>query len=197
MSSIERCLARVGSDLDDLGTPWALVGALAVAVHAVARATLDVDVVVATSSLEERSRLVEALIGRGYRLEADFGQSMSSFSVPHEPVPGLRLDLLFSLTGVESEVALAAERLLVLPGLSLPVALRGDLIALKLLAADEPEREHDRRDLRSLLDVAGPSDLERARATIALLVRRGIVDSGKLDAELDRLVAERAARRET
>ena len=74
---------------------------------------------------------------------------MTSLAVPEVPLTGLRLDLLFSLAGIEDQVARSAEVISVLPGLVLPVARRGDLIALKLLAAGEPSREHDWRDLRA------------------------------------------------
>ena len=54
MSLLEAALFRLGHDLDALGNPWALVGALAVAAHAEARATLDVDVAVAVEGPARR-----------------------------------------------------------------------------------------------------------------------------------------------
>ena len=83
------------------------------------------------------------MVDLGYRWQRDFGKAMSSFIVPGLPPPGLRLDVLFALTGIESEVARRAQRIEILPGLKLPVAELGDLIALKLLGAGEPGREHD------------------------------------------------------
>lgn len=184
MSTLERALARIGRDLDELGRPWALVGALAVAARAEARASLDVDVAVAVEGSDDSKALVASLRERGYRWEPDFGAAMTSLTVPEGPPAGLRLDLLFSLAGIEDTVASAAERLELLPGLELPVARLGDLIALKLLAARDPGREHDWRDLRALLACARPDDLERARTSIALLVDRGAVAAGALEAAL-------------
>ena len=182
MSSLERALARISRDLDELGRPWALVGALAVAAHAEARATLDVDVAVAVDTPAEAVALVAELRGRGYRWQQDFGAAMTSLLVPREGgTAELRLDLLFSLTGIESEVARSAERLTIVPGLELPVACRGDLIALKLLSAKEPGREHDWRDVRALASGASVADLQRARASIASLVARGAAPAGRLE----------------
>jgi hypothetical protein len=188
VTTFEAALARIGHDLDELQRPWALVGALAVAAHAEARATLDVDVAVAVEGPADSAALVSALRVQGYRWLADFGDAMTSLAVRDAPPAGLRLDLLFSLAGIENEVARAAERIRVLPGLVLPVARRGDLIALKLLAAGQPGREHDWRDLRSLVAGASHSDLDRARDAIALLVARGAAATGGLEAELARLL---------
>ncbi len=188
MSSIEGALARIGRDLDDLGRPWALVGALAVAARAEARATLDVDVALAVDGPEDAAALVSVLLQRGYVWRADFGSAMTSLSVPEAPPAGLRLDLLFSLAGIEHEVACRAERMTVLPGLELPIARRGDLIALKLLAAREPGREHDWRDLRGLIAGASPADLDQARSSIALLVARGAAPVRRLEDDLARLI---------
>lgn len=191
MNALERALARIGRDLDALGHPWALVGALAVAAHAEARATLDVDVAVAVDGPADSAALVTALRDRGYGWQADFGTAMTSLTVPGDGTPaGLRLDLLFALAGIEAEVARGAVRLTIVPGLVLPVAQRGDLVALKLLAAGEPGREHDRRDLRALVAGAGASDLERARAAVDLLSLRGAAPLRQLDRELAEIAGE-------
>jgi len=190
VKALARALSRIGRDLDELGRPWALVGAIAVAAHAEARATLDVDVVVAIDGPADASALVAALRDRGYQWQADFGGAMTSLALPAEDAPaGLRLDLLFSLAGIESEVARAAERMTVVPGLVLPVAQRGHLIALKLLAAGEPGREHDWRDLRALVAGATSDDIDRARASIDLLVSRGAAPRERLEASLAKVTA--------
>ena len=194
MSLLEAALFRLGHDLDALGNPWALVGALAVAAHAEARATLDVDVAVAVEGPADAAALVNHLRRRGYIWQADFGSAMTSLAVPEGPPTGLRLDLLFSLAGIEDQVARSAERISVLPGLVLPVARRGDLIALKLLAAGEPSREHDWRDLRALLAGATEADLRHAHESIALLIARGAASPGRLEAELERLQKSLAIR---
>lgn len=189
MSSFEKALARIGRDLDRLGHPWALVGALAVAARAEARATLDVDVAIAVDGREGARGVVESLRAVGYRWQRDLGTFMSSFLVPEGPEAGLRLDVLFSLSGLEAQVADRAERIAVLPGIELPVALTGDLIALKLLAAGEPGREHDWRDLRALLKRSVPADRELARSGIAVLAREEPEKGRELTARLEKLLA--------
>lgn len=184
MSSLRDALARIAADLDAEGKPWALVGALAVAARAEARATLDVDAAVAVESPEESRALVASLRERGYRWERDLGLSMTTLAVPGNEEPRWRLDLLFGLAGIEDAVARGAERLEVLPGLEMPVARRGDLIALKLLGAGEPGREHDWRDLRALCAAATPDDLDRAHHSVALAVARGLAPEGVLEARL-------------
>lgn len=190
MRDLERALRRIRDDLDDLGRPWGLVGALAVAARAEARATLDVDVAVGVSGPDDAEALVEALRERGYEWKASFGRAMTSLAVPEGPPAGLRLDLLFSMVGIEESVARDAETMTVLPDLELPVARIGDLIALKLLGARQPGREHDHRDLRFLIQAAEPDDLDRARSSIATLARRQVVEPGVLERELERALSE-------
>jgi len=189
VNSLASALAHIRASLDEIGHRWALVGALAVAAHAEARATLDVDVAVAVDDPDEAARVVSQLRNLGYRWQRDLGTAMSSLEVPEGPPAGLRLDVLFSLTGIENEIADGAKRIEVLPGLDLPVAQVGDLIAVKLLAAGEPGREHDWRDLRALVACATPPDLERARSSMALLSRRGQSPPGRLEERLERLLA--------
>jgi Nucleotidyl transferase AbiEii toxin, Type IV TA system len=188
MSTFRDALEAIGQSFDELGRPWALVGALAVAARAEARATLDVDVAVAVESPEEALDVTEHLRSLGYRWKSDLGTFMTSFLIPGETEAGLRLDVLFSLTGIEAEVARRAGRIEILPGLQLPVASLGDLIALKLLSAGEPGREHDWRDLRALVARSNPEDLKITRSAIALLGVRGHGSANKLEARLVRLL---------
>lgn len=58
------------------------------------------------------------------------------------------LDVLFASSGIESEVVGSAELLEVLPGLTVPVARIGHLIALKVLSRDDRDRHQDIADLR-------------------------------------------------
>ncbi|MEM9597658.1 MAG: hypothetical protein AAGD06_25555, partial [Acidobacteriota bacterium] len=97
-------------------------------------------------------------------------------------------DVLFSLTGIEAEVARRAERIEVLPGLKMPVASLGDLIALKLLGAGQPGREHDWRDLRALAARASQEDLAITLAAIASIDAQGHGSSDHLEARLHRIL---------
>jgi hypothetical protein len=66
----------------------------------------------------------------------------------------------------------------IVPGLSLPIAATGHLIALKLLARDDQTRPQDLADLRALRAVAGPADLDTAREAVRLISARGF-DRGR------------------
>lgn len=184
MNRLEAALAEVRRDFDALGRPWALVGALAVAARAEARATLDVDVAIAVEDPGQAAEIVSKLRAMGYRWQSDLGSRMTSFLIPEGPDAGLRLDVLFSLTGIEPEVASRAAIIEVIPGLELPVASLGDLIALKALGAGEPGREHDWRDLRALVARSSREDLVIARAAIALIGARGHASANQLEARL-------------
>jgi hypothetical protein len=83
------------------------------------------------------------------------------------------VDLLFASSGIEPEIVAAAERLEVLPGLTVPVAQVGHLIAVKLLARDDQTRPLDLADLRAILQVATPDDLALGRVAIELITERG------------------------
>jgi hypothetical protein len=83
------------------------------------------------------------------------------------------VDLLFASSGIEAEVAQAAEELEITPGLTLPVARIGHLIALKVLAREDVTRPQDLADLRALLAVADTDDLTLARQSVALVEARG------------------------
>jgi hypothetical protein len=79
---------------------------------------------------------------------------------------GVSVDLLFASSGIEHEVVERSERLEIAPGLWLPVASVGDLIALNLLAVHE-HRSTGSSDLRGLSGVATDDDwavAEEARA---------------------------------
>jgi len=178
-------LARLGRDLDELGRPWALVGALAVAARAETRSPLVASVAVAVEGPADTAALVAALLARGYLPQGDHGAETGSLAVPMDGhSPSLRLELMTSLAGVAGEVARAAERLPVLSSVELPVALRGDLIALGLLAAGDPVREHLLGDVRALLVGAARADLLRCREVLALLTLRGATRAGVLEGEL-------------
>jgi hypothetical protein len=79
------------------------------------------------------------------------------------------VDLFFASSCVEAELVAAAERLEVLPGLSLPVATIGFLIALKVLAG----RAQDLADVDSLLRAATSADIDEARQVVSLIEARG------------------------
>lgn len=73
-------------------------------------------------------------------------------------------------------------------GLTVPVATRGHLMALKVLAADDATRPNDRADLLALLARAGADEIRVARTTLDLIAQRGFARGKDLQAELDAIL---------
>ena len=96
------------------------------------------------------------------------------------------VDLLFASSGIENEVVAAADRLEVLPHLTVPVATTAHLIALKVLAG----RSQDLTDVTYLIPAASPADLDRARDAVKLIQARGFNRGRDVVAELAELIAD-------
>ncbi len=96
------------------------------------------------------------------------------------------VDLLFASSGIEPEIVQAAESLEIFPGLVVPVARTGHLIALKLLARDDESRPQDSADLRNLAAVATTRDMADAAEAVRLIAERGF----NRDRDLAELLAD-------
>jgi predicted nucleotidyltransferase len=137
-----------------------LIGGFAVSARAQPRFTSDVDIAVAVDDDRGAEELVRSLLGDDYSLfgtvEHDNGRLATVRLKRNIDGVGIVVDLLFASSGIEAEVARAAETLEIVPGLQLPVAQTGHLIALKLLARDDESRPGSRRP-------AGTTDRRHAR----------------------------------
>lgn len=193
MTSLEAALAAINAELVRANVPFALIGGLAVSVRTEPRFTRDADLVVAVGTDREAEALIHHLRSRGYGIHALVEQEavgrlatvrLSSSPEPQAPV----VDLLFASSGIEAEVAAQAEALELLPGLIMPVARVGHLVALKLLSRDDVRRPQDLVDLRGLLRVASPVEMDRARDAMALITARGYHRGRDLAFELNRLI---------
>jgi hypothetical protein len=175
MTGLGGVLARLRADLLSLRIHWALVGGVAVSIQAEPRTTLDLDVAIAVSGDEEAEHIAFSLKSRGYREQAVLEQKeVARLATVRLLASGgeggeVGVDLLFASSGVEAEIVAAAEVLEVLPGLYIPTAARGHLIALKVLAG----RDKDRMDARMLLSYSEPQDLQLAHETLVLIQKRG------------------------
>jgi len=188
-------LTRAIKALSETDVSFALVGGLAVSVRAEPRFTRDVDLVVAVSDDTHAERVTFSLIQDGYTLLA---------SIEHERTGRLAtvrmsatdddrstvIDLLFASTGIEPEIAGAAETLDVLPGVQIPVARVGHLIASKLLARDDDRRPSDRADLLALGHVAADHDWIDASEAVSMITDRGYHRDRDLSAALAALRVE-------
>ncbi len=191
MNRLALALEKTRAELDRLGLRWAVIGGLALAVRAEPRQTRDIDIAIAAEDDREAEAAVRHLTGRGFLFvdEGVFEQTtihrLATVRL-HESVAGdapVPVDLFFASSGVEAELVAAAERLEVLPGLSLPVATTGFLIALKVLAG----RLQDLADVESLLRSASPGDVDEAKRVVSLIRSRGC----HRDRDLEGILAER------
>jgi predicted nucleotidyltransferase len=196
VSNLEAAVRRIMSALADLGREAALVGGLAVSVRSEPRFTRDVDLAVAATDDADAEALAYELQGRGYRVLALVEQSEKGrlstirLEATHEG-RDVVIDLLFASSGIEPEIVAAAEPLEVFPGVTLPVARAGHLVALKLLARDDRRRPQDLVDLRALLDVLTEEDVALARAAVVLIERRGFARKRELARLLEEALVDR------
>jgi hypothetical protein len=193
LNLLEAALRRTSADLWRHGRDWALVGGFAVSARSEPRFTRDVDVAVAVDDDAGAEALVRSLIADGYRLLGSVEQdttgrlAMVRLACPAGTDEDVVVDLLFASSGIEPEIAHSAEHTEIVPGLVLPIASTGHLIALKLLARDDETRPQDLADLRALRAVATPADKAVARAAVHLIAQRGVARDRDLPAALDAL----------
>ena len=173
---------------------FALVGGLAVSVRTEPRFTRDIDLAVSVAGDQEAETLVRGLTAGDYRVLAQIEQQATGRLATVrlagraenrvEPV----LDLLFASSGIEPEIVEAAESLQVFEDLFVRVATIPHLIALKVLSREDDQRPQDRGDLVTLLRVARPADIEKARAALVLIAARGYARERDLQASLGDLL---------
>lgn len=194
MNVLEAALRRAADDLDKSGRLWALVGGFAVSARVEPRFTRDVDIAVMVDGDPAAEELVRSLLVDGYgvlsSVEHDSGRLATVRLTRTAQGAEVIVDLLFTSSGIEPEIAQAAERLEITPGLVVPVATVGHLIALKILARDDVTRPQDLADLRALITSAVPDDLSLADEAVRLIEARGFNRDRDLRRALEDLVAE-------
>lgn len=179
MNRVEAALRRIAAELDRRQVGWALVGGFAVSARTEPRFTRDVDVAVLAESDEAAEQLVRSLTTAGYGLgafvEQDAVGRLATVRLisPDACGGGVVVDLIFATAGIESDIVAAADVLEILPGVSLPVAAVGHLVALKLLARDDETRPQDAADLRALASVLDGEARSTARTAVEHIVERG------------------------
>ena len=175
MTRLEAILVRIARDLEQLEVRWALIGALAMAARGQARMTSDVDIAISVKPDSDVEFLVKTLFGRGYQqlavLERKTAKLLRGVRLisPGYTSEGGIVDLLSAVCGIELEITQAAEKLEVLPGVTVPVATTGHLLAMKVLAW----RGQDQMDVGLLLDAATVTDINQAFEALDLISRRG------------------------
>jgi hypothetical protein len=158
--------------------------------------TRDADLVVVVSGDADAEQLVRALQTRGWRVVAALEQEATRrlatvrLTARGQAAYDAVIDLLFASSGIEEEIARAADLTEVVPGFAVPVACAGHLIALKILARDDRTRPQDRVDLAALLAHAGATAVEEARHALALVTRRGFHRGRDLPTALQATIEE-------
>lgn len=135
----------------DEGIAYAVIGAMAAAVHGVVRASVDADVVLAVDASRLR-QLERKFVTAGFQTqfrEGDFEDPVPAVLALGDP-HGNRVDLLAGLRGLEPT---AFTRAITVPfqGVALRVIGREDFIAMKVFAGGPK----DMTDARSALHAAG------------------------------------------
>lgn len=187
-------LRLIATSLSDLDRRFALVGGLAVSIRTEPRFTRDIDLAVVADSDAEAEQLVADLAARGFRLQLSLEQQATHrlatvrLSPPGESVEGIVVDLLFASSGIETDICTSAEVLEIAPGLRVPVATTGHLIAMKLLSRDD-DRPQDDIDLKYLLAAAQVGDRQQARVAVDRIERLGANRGKAIRRELDALLS--------
>lgn len=193
MSSFEAVLRRLDRDLGAQRVCWELIGGFAVSARAEPRFTRVLDVAVAVADDQAAEALAGALLREGYRVMASVEQddvgrlATVRLHPPGEPEDEIVTDLLFASSGIEPEIVAAAGPVVVAPGLTVPVARIGHLIALKLLSRDDERRPLDAADLLALRAVADSAELDLAQEAVELIHARGYDRGRDLGAALGHL----------
>jgi predicted nucleotidyltransferase len=190
-ASLLSIVGRALSDFHDVNARAALVGGLAVGVHVLERTTRDADFAVAVETDEEAERITRDLVARGYRtalvLEQTDVQRLATVRLISPEDDRTMVDILYASAGIENEIVDAALPMELAHGLICPVASRGHLVALKVLARSD-HRPQDDQDLGALLKNIEDHELEGARNALALVIERGYARSKNLLRDLDDVV---------
>ena len=96
----------------------------------------------------------------------------------------------YSLHPIEPEIVAAAEELSVLEEVTVRVATRAHLIAMKVLARDDRHRPQDFDDLRALLAGASEDELSTVREALALVESRGFNRGRSVGEDFTRAIAD-------
>jgi predicted nucleotidyltransferase len=198
MNRLEAAALRIAQDLEALGRRGAVVGGVAVSARCEPRFTRDLDLAIAVADDADAEALLFSLQNGGYRLHTVLENAAKHrlATVRLESLDaiarGIVVDLLFASSGIEAEIVAEAELLEVFPGVTLPVACVGHLLALKLLARDDRRRPQDLVDIRSLVAVATPQDIARAEAATKLIQQRGFSRGRDLRRRLANALRDRA-----
>ena len=141
-------IVEVSALLDRHGIPHAVIGAVALSVHGVVRASADTDVLVTDRRCLDVT-IWEGFAASGVRVDARRGDADDPLAgvVRLTPSAGTRVDIVVGRSRWQEDLLARSQRVLLM-GAPLPVALPVDLVLLKLYAGGP----QDAWDVDQLLD---------------------------------------------
>ena len=190
MSFLFSELRRVTNDLHQSGIAWCLVGGLGTSVYVEPRTTKDIDIVVSVPDEAQGDNLKDLLLTKGYTAPQILMHTTPTrrmgwrVFIPPSRETSIPLDILVSVCGIENDIVAKSTAIEILPGLSLPVASLGHLIAMKVLSQNPFERLQDRVDLLALLGNATEQDRIVVEHSLKEIAHRGFAGERDLIAEL-------------
>lgn len=190
MSFLFSELRRVTNDLHQSGVAWCLVGGLGTSVYVEPRTTKDIDILVSVPDEAQGDNLKDLLLTKGYTSPQILMHTTPTrrmgwrVFIPPSREASIPLDILVSACGIENEIVASSTAIEILPGLSLPVASLGHLIAMKVLSQNPFERLQDRVDLLALLRNATEQDRAVVERSLEDIANRGFSGGRNLVAEL-------------
>lgn len=200
---LEKLLRRVVRDLNEIDTPYALVGGIAYGLRAEPRFTRDIDFTIAVSNEQEAEQVTAHLIRCGYFPQMELTNrhtgELATFRMRHKKsIDGVPvdespfIDLLFSHCGIEQEIVSMATITEPVKNLRIPTATVPHLIAMKVLAESD-RRLQDRIDLQNLIAVATQEDLDIVPGLLDLIDQRGFANGKNLHAVYQKFLDEHRA----
>lgn len=171
----------------EAGIRFALVGGLAVTFRGEERTTKDIDLALAVNSDSEAEGVLQLFLASGYRIEALLEQTsqkrLATARLISPLSSNLIIDLMFSSCGIEREIVQEATLIEILPKISVPVATRSHLIAMKILSVNNTTRTRDKDDLIGLLRRASKREVANAQEALELIKKRGFHRKKRLTVE--------------
>lgn len=187
-------ISKVADWCNSSDLSYALIGGLAVSFRTIERATRDIDLAVLTKEDQEAEALVRSMQNIGFKA-VELAQIRGSTQISNVRMlsaefPGIYLDLLIGMTGIEAEIVAGATKIEVSSGIVLPVATIPALIAMKVLSSAHKGRRRDIFDLENLILEASNEELKQAEGLVSLIVKRGRNQGEDLNSRLSQLIVE-------
>ncbi len=194
---LEEHTKAVVAHLNELGVKYAVVGGIAVSFRSVVRTTNDLDLAVVVNDDIEAESIIRSLIGLGYRaemiLESEVAGRLATVRMISKGEREIFVDLLFASSGIEQEIVENSYPIEIFRALTVPVASRSALIALKVLSANPKTRSKDIIDLQNLIESSDPDEIAIAHNLLDLITKRGYDRNKDLQADLKRYIEQFAA----